>query len=132
MDKMRGVVVVLYVRDFFGRIKKYILVLHGRHNSPKRTIIRTIDMDVISSSQRRQWHFSWHYHSPLRLSISLFLLYFGRWDGVRGDWHKAWAFLIQRVFGMHTRHGQHEVIYPDNGFTWRHGFSLPHDVMILC
>lgn len=68
MDKMRGVVVVLYVRDFFGRIKKDIFVLHGRHNSPKRTIIRTVDMDVISSSQRRQWHFSWHYHSPLRLS----------------------------------------------------------------
>ena len=85
IDKMRGVVVVLYVRNCFGRIKKEALVLHGRHNSPKRTIIRTIDMDVISSSQRRQWHFSWHYHSPLRLSISLFLLHFGRWDGVRGD-----------------------------------------------
>ena len=46
MDKMRGVVVVLYVGNCFGRIKKF-WVLYGRHNSPKRTIIRAIDMDVI-------------------------------------------------------------------------------------
>ena len=46
MDKMRGVVVVLYVRNCFERIKKFG-VLYGRHNSPKRTIIRTIGMDVI-------------------------------------------------------------------------------------
>ena len=108
MDKMRGVV-VLYVGNCFGRIKKF-WVLHGRHNSPKRTIIRTISIDVIHHhrdvsgiSLGTLFH---RFASPQSTTtISLFLLHFGRWNGVHGGWHKAWTFPIQRVFGMHTRRG---------------------------
>lgn len=134
MNKMCGVVVVLYVRNYFVGIKK-IWVLYGRHNSPKRTIIKIISMDVIHHHRGRQWHLSWHYFSPLCLSTihEPFLFFFCILAG-----GMVFAVVVIRLGPFRFKGflgcilGVDEAFCLDSGFTWRHSFSLPHDVTILC